>query len=652
MSLLPPKQSVDSGDLNYSPSGDAVYNFVSTTATNLGAVTKEPTGFVDRTTCTVSFSDSTRIFSIQPVSGSYDFYVKGVKFTKSGTNSVTIPNLDGANYIYFDASGNLTSTQSFTASLLTDYALVSIIYWNTITSSRVYWAEERHGLTMDGATHTYLHTVFGARFISGFALQNFSINGTGNLNADAQFTSDSGSIRDEDILIQALAQTQIPILYKVGTIWYKKSSDSYPVIYSGTAGFTGANGLLAYNQLVAGNWQLTEVPNNQFVLVHFFATNDIDNRVVGIQGINTYTSISGAREGAVSEISNLSGLPFAEFVPIGSVIFQTASTYSNAPKARVRSTDTGGNYVDFRGTQLYTPAAGNATSHSLLSNLTNDDHLQYLLVNGARSMTGALNMGINQINNVVDPLLSQDAATKNYVDASIVAYFAANANRRLKGYKTFTTPNAGIYTPTAGTNYVDMIIVGAGGGGGGAAGAANNTAAGAGGGAGGCIRVFTALTGAASYNFVIGSGGAGGSNSGGNGNNGGATSITIGANVYTASTGQGGKGQNTPGNAPTSTSFTAGGNGANIVASPLTGTYLNLPGNDGNAGYILNGFCAIPGLGGSSYFGSGGAITPGGGNGANGGGYGSGGGGGYSTGNAGKTGGNGAPGLIIIAEYA
>lgn len=238
------------------------------------------------------------------------------------------------------------------------------------------------------------------------------------------------------------------------------------------------------------------------------------------------------------------------------------------------------------------------------------------------------------------------------VDAEIAAYLTASGRYTLKGYQVFTTAGAGTYTPSAGTTHIDITIVGAGGGGGGAAGASSNTAAGGGGGSGGCIKAFLTLTGAASYSFVIGGGGIGGSTAGGNGNNGGATTFTLGALVYSASTGQGGKGQNTPGTAPTSTSFAAGGNGANVVASPLAGTYLNLPGREGHSGYILNGVSAIPGLGGNSYFGAGGAVNPAGGNGSNGSGYGTGGGGGYSTTNAGRSGGNGAGGIIIIAEYA
>lgn len=339
---------------------------------------KEPTGFENNISTAISFDNATRTFDITPTSGSYDFYVKGTKFTKSAPISLVIPNVTGSHYIYFDNTGTLVSTLVFDPTIITDNAFVSIVYWNTATSVRTYFANERHGLVMDGATHSYLHTVLGARYLSGGALQGFSVNGTGNNATDAQFTSDSGSIRDEDLLIQYVAQSQIPILYRIGSDWRKKTADSFPVIYSGTAGYTGASGRLPYNQLTGGSWTLTEVPNNNFVLVHIFATNDIDNPVVGIQGINSYGSISSARTGAVSEITTLAGLPFAEFVALGSVIFETANTYANTPKARIRSTDTGADYVDFRGTQTFTPSSAVASSHSLLSNLSNDDHLQYL----------------------------------------------------------------------------------------------------------------------------------------------------------------------------------------------------------------------------------------------------------------------------------
>jgi len=390
-------------------------------------VTKEPTGFPNRDDSVTSFSDTSpaRTFTIAPTGASFDFYVKGAKFTKTTTQSIQIPNLAGNHYIYFNDSGTLSSTQILGSELFENNALVSIVYWNTDTNSRSYFAEERHGLTMDGATHTYLHTVFGARYLSGLALQNFSVDGTGNLAANAQFDADEGKIRDEDILIEILPQAQIPVLYRQGQLWRKKPADAYPVIYSGTAGYTGANGRLPYNQFTGGSWQFTQVTNNDYVLVHFFATNDKDSPVVGIQGINQYNNVTDARNAASTEITSLSGLPFAEFVALGTVVFQTADGYTNDPQARIRSVN-GGDYVDFRGTQLYTPA-GEATTHSLLSGLGNDDHIQYLLASGTRTMSGALNMGTHQINNVVDGVAADDAATVGQVEAAVTgnaSYFA------------------------------------------------------------------------------------------------------------------------------------------------------------------------------------------------------------------------------------
>lgn len=369
-----------SGDWSPEPTlvSDALDQLAANTSGNISNLvdihtdTKEPTGFINRTSSTTSFDDLTREFTIAPVSGDFSFYLKGVKYTKTSAETITITNSDGNHYIYFDANGDLTSTQAFSIDIIEQFAFVSVVYWNTSTSSHTYFAEERHGITMDGVSHAYLHTVFGARYLSGLALQGFSVDGNGTSNTHAQFTADSGSIRDEDLLLTSSAQTEIPILYRIGQYWRKKPADSYPLIYNDGVTYTGAR--IPYNQYTGGSWQLTAVDNNKFVLVHLFASNDKETPIIGIQGIAQYNDVPSARVAANSEITSLSGLPFTEFVAIGTVIFQTG-TFTNTPNAIVRSTN-GANYVDFRGTQLYTPA-GEATEHSLLSGLADDDHLQY-----------------------------------------------------------------------------------------------------------------------------------------------------------------------------------------------------------------------------------------------------------------------------------
>jgi hypothetical protein len=124
------------------------------------------------------------------------------------------------------------------------------------------------------------------------------------------------------------------------------------MIASGEEGYVGAGGRVAYNLLSGGSWSLAEVDNNKFVLVHVFATNDIEFPFIAILGQTQYNDKTSARDGAISEIKGLSGLPVAEFCPVGSVIIQTSNAYSNTPKAQIVSTASGADYEDHRGEML------------------------------------------------------------------------------------------------------------------------------------------------------------------------------------------------------------------------------------------------------------------------------------------------------------
>jgi hypothetical protein len=323
----------------------------------------EPTGFPNRTDSTISRVDGSRTFTVQPAVTDFDFYIAGTKFTKTAAQTKVWNDAEGLHYFYFDAAGVLQVTQVFSEAIILQYAFVALLYWDFTNKASILFADERHGIQMNGQTHLHFHLSFGARWMSGLALQGITADGDGNVNASAQFAVQDGYVRDEDIQFliqdgspQDLTPTaQIPIYHRVGAAgdWRKKAADNFPMVYQGTAGYP-ATQRLPFNEFTGGVWGLTQISTGNFICMHYFGTNNTDEPVIGIQGQIEYLTVADARVGAQSEIKSVlfGSLPTPELVPLGTVIFQSATTYGNTPKARVRSDSTGAPYVDFRRTDL------------------------------------------------------------------------------------------------------------------------------------------------------------------------------------------------------------------------------------------------------------------------------------------------------------
>lgn len=306
-----------------------------------------PVGFLDAQNSTISIDEPTKFFTITPIASPYTVFVGGKKIEISNALSTYWSNDTGVHFFYIDENGLLETRTDFIEEIITKYAFVSILYWDASTQKAIYFGEERHGISMGTKTHLYLHTTRGTQFDRGLKLVNFVVDGGGSLNTHAQFTSESGVIWDEDIKHVIPAQLTFPVFYRSGITWKAKSAGAFPIIYNGQEGYTGTT--IAYNKLNGGTWSLQAVDSNKFMLVHIFATNNIAYPLVAILGIEQYATKTAARDAVKTETQQLGGMPFAEFTPVGSVIFQTNNAYTNTPKAQIVSTDTGANYQDERG---------------------------------------------------------------------------------------------------------------------------------------------------------------------------------------------------------------------------------------------------------------------------------------------------------------
>ena len=350
----------------------------------------EQNGFENLTDSTITFTDGSRTFSIQPTVTNFSYWIEGVKYTSTGDTKV-IDNTEGLHVIYYDGS-TLSAVVNPTAaqvdSIIRTKAIVSIVYWDVSAAEGIYVGEERHGKTMSPSTHSYLHFIEGLRYISGLGLNTLSVDGTG-VTVDAQFGIDAGDVTDEDLYhsISAVTSTTgLPIYYMTGAgeDWNKHIESGFSVrTYDGTSATR-----LAYNQYTGGAWQLTEVPSNDFVLYHVFATTEKDNPMISIMGQDYYSNVTQARAGALVELQSLLilGTLSPELRPIATIIYQTNTAYANTVNAKVVSTSEGDDYIDWRN-EAVTRVALTTSDHGDLTGLGNDDHTQYLLADGTRALT-------------------------------------------------------------------------------------------------------------------------------------------------------------------------------------------------------------------------------------------------------------------------
>ena len=338
----------------------------------------EPTGFTNRTDSNISFNDLTRTFSITTTTG-YDYFIKGVKYNISVDKSIAIPDVDGSYFFYLDSTQTLNYVTTFDTNLLRDYAFIASANWSTTQSKILGLAEERHGITMDWATHAYLHSYVGARIRpTDFTLSNFVLNGNGSSESEYQASLGNGTLTDEDIanvitnsatpllpFEQVLSPSaEIPIMYKIGNgEWYLDGATSN-LVKDGTS-------RIQYN-LFSGTWSSVDVANTKFVAMWVFATNFHDDPIRILLGQREDSTLIDANTYNTYESLNLEGLAIQEYKILYRLIFQTNDAYTNTLKARLvqvadlrKSIDQG---------HIVTSETNN---HSLLINLTNDDHTQY-----------------------------------------------------------------------------------------------------------------------------------------------------------------------------------------------------------------------------------------------------------------------------------
>jgi hypothetical protein len=295
----------------------------------IGSITKDITGFVDRTDSTLTFNNSTRTITLTPIDGSYDLYYRGKKFTITNTLTKVITNIPGGRYIKFNPITQQLDEGGSTPSLIDDL-LVAYVYWNG--SSAIVFGDERHSASRDTNWHQAQHLNVGSVWRSGGVLtatyNNASLVSLGLSNL---------VIADEDVIhninhsaTPALSYEQvltpaaiIPVLYLNGTSYTQSTPSSIPWVH--------INNVPQYNPVVNSSGSLSNVNNNRYVSYWLLGTSDMYYPVKLLLGNVQHQT----EKDALAEVFTNYGLPFPEFVPLYKIVLKYNTGYTANP-ARVQ----------------------------------------------------------------------------------------------------------------------------------------------------------------------------------------------------------------------------------------------------------------------------------------------------------------------------
>ena len=288
---------------------------------------------------TLAWSNTTRIFSIDVAAGEtqFHFWVNGTKIIKTSIQQVTIPDVTGIYYTYFDNDGVLQYILEGSVPLAAfyEYAIVGIIRWNATQGSGGA-GNERHGYRMSSASHLSAHETFGALYGSGLGI-------TGLTEGSKFYTqTEAGIFWDEDIRHNLIIQANHPWLYRLGA-----DGEFTVVAATNEVGLKEAGATYyQWNEWTGTVWQLTEGTqiSDYFLTYFLYSPSTIPGTgIIKIPGHNSYATVAIAREAILTEAHALEieGLPGPEIGFLYAVIVKRDGT--------LQALEDGSLYYDLRG---------------------------------------------------------------------------------------------------------------------------------------------------------------------------------------------------------------------------------------------------------------------------------------------------------------
>jgi hypothetical protein len=393
----------------------------------------------------LSYDPVTRQATLTPTGSTFDIWVNGIKFTKTGAQSSTAhADTTGNYFVSYDASGNLQVSNA-----IWDIDGSSIPVWYGYYNANLVDAIplfELHTAKRNPAWHKSQHHAIGTFIRSGLEISGYTLN-TAN-NTDLTYAIASGIIVDEDIDVTITALPDdgpYTILHRTGaTEWTWTVNNSYPFRYTTT-------GYIEYNQNNGGSYQLTPAVASRWVNYFVFATTAIphtlsdgapvstsNKRFLIVPSQTIHTTLASAQGESLASIS-WGGILIPEIVGAWKWTYETKSNYNTVGKVQAVEVAR----ISLTRSQL----TGNFTagSHNALTGRDSaDSHPASAITNTPAGTIAAVTVqaALNELDSEKAPLASPTfTGVASFPDGSASAPSITNTD----------DPDTGIYFPAADT---------------------------------------------------------------------------------------------------------------------------------------------------------------------------------------------------------
>lgn len=286
---------------------------------------------------TIAF-DGINTFTLAPTGATWDYYRNGIRYTITGSKTVTLsgspPAAKGLYYIYIDATDGTLTASTGGWSLEDTKVPVATVAWDNALTPKYWVSDERHTCAIDRRYHWEHHFSDGTEVIIATSLSGLSVAPAVPVDANNTPGLSAATISDEDLKITLAALTDpeglsadYVVFFRTAVSIWNWEASLMPFRYT-------AAGYIQYDS----SGTMTQGQGNKFYNTYLLLTNcQGAARFAWVHGQAEFGTLAAAQNEKFQTLAR-TGININEFVAVFQFTWETSAAYTTKGKCRLATT--------------------------------------------------------------------------------------------------------------------------------------------------------------------------------------------------------------------------------------------------------------------------------------------------------------------------